>query len=262
MSAAPLIHSRPIRSTAKPSIGGGATTRLAHAARWAILAGIALALLLTGCTATTIGHPAAAPDLGRWQPPPILPQHLADLLLSENDVNTIGHTTGMAVRQPVTRMWHDDAVVSNTSCLDIYSPAEATVYQGSNWTALQGQNLDDTGPRGAQHALIQALVGFRDADSAQQFFNQAKTRWSDCANRSLIVTPPGHRPVTFSFGDVQAAETTLSATQTQLSSDGFTCQRAMGLINNVIVDTLWCGFDTTSQASDIVTKTTAAISQA
>lgn len=261
MSAVPLLHSGPIGSSAK-QIEGGSRARIAHTARWAILAGIALALLLTGCTATTVGHPAAAADLGRWQPPPILPQHLADLLLSENDINTIGHTTGMAVRQPVSRMWHDETVVSNTSCLDIYSPAEASVYQGSNWIAVQGQNLDDTGPRGAQHALIQALVGFRDADAAQQFFSQAKTRWSDCANHSLTVTPSGHRPVTFAFGDVQATDATLSATQTQVGSDRFTCQRAMGLVNNVIVDTLWCGFDTAGQASDIVTKTTAAISQA
>lgn len=262
MSAVSLVHSGPIGSPAPQAHDGGAGTRMAATARRVILAGIALALLLTGCTATAVGHPAAAPDLGRWQPPPILPQHLADLLLSENDVNTIGHTTAMAVRQPVSRMWHDETVVSNTNCLDIYSPAEATVYQGSNWTAVQGQNLDDTGPRGAQHALIQALVGFRDADSAHQFFSQAKTRWSDCANRSLIVTPSGHRPVSFTFGDVQASEATLTATQTQLGTDGFTCQRAMGLANNVIVDTLWCGFDTTTQASDIVAKTTGAISQA
>lgn len=260
MSAVSLVQSGPIRSPQGHE--GGAGTRVGPPVRWVILAGIALALLLTGCMATAVGHPAAAPDLGRWQPPPILPQHLADLLLSENDVNTIGHTTAMAVRQPVSRMFHDETVVSNTSCLDIYSPAEATVYQGSNWTAMQGQNLDDTGPRGAQHALIQALVGFRDADSAHRFFSQAKKRWSDCANRSLTVTPPGHRPVTFTFGDVHASETTLTATQTQLDSDGFTCQRAMGLANNVIIDILWCGFDTTGQAGDIVTKTTGAISQA
>lgn len=262
MSAMSPIQPVPTGATAKQSLEGSAKTQLATTARAAILAGIILALLLTGCTVTTSGHPAAAPDLGHWQPPPILPLHLADLLLNENDVNTIGHTTAMAVRQPVSRMWHDETAVSNTGCLDIYSPAEATVYQGSNWTAVQGQNLDDTGPRGAQHALIQALVSFRDANSAQQFFSQAKTRWSDCANRSLTVTPSGHRPVTFSFGDVQGTEATLSATQTQLGSDGFTCQRAIGLVNNVIVDTLWCGFDTTSQASDIVAKTTAAIAQA
>ncbi|OOK65380.1 pknH-like extracellular domain protein [Mycobacterium kansasii] len=164
-----------------------------HCAR-ALLAGVALALLLTGCTATTTGHPAAAPDLGRWQPPAILPQHLGDLLLTESDVNTIGHTTAMAVRKPVTRMWHDEDVVSDPTCLDTYSPAEATVYQGSNWNAVQGQILDDAAPVRPEHAMLQVLVGFRDADSAQQFFSQAKTRWSGCANRSITITAPGTLP--------------------------------------------------------------------
>ncbi|EFG79730.1 hypothetical protein HMPREF0591_0351 [Mycobacterium parascrofulaceum ATCC BAA-614] len=230
--------------------------------RWTLLAGVALAVLLTGCTATTTGHPAAAPDLGRWQPPAVLPQHLGDLLLKESDVNTIGHTSAMAIRKQVTRMWHDEDVVSNPDCLDSYSPAEATVYQGSNWNAAQGQILDDAAPVRPEHALVQVLVGFRDADSAQQFFSQAKTRWSGCANRSLTVTSPGHAPVTWNFGTAQATDTTLATTQTQPDGRGLTCQRAMGLANNVIVDTLWCGFDTSSQASDIVSKISASISNA
>ncbi len=189
-------------------------------------------------------------------------QNLADLLLNENDVNTIGHTTAMAVRRPVLRMWHDEDVVSNPDCLGTYSPAEAAAYQGSNWTALQGQILDDAAPVAPEHALVQVLIGFRDADSAQQFFSQAKTRWSGCANRSITVTPPGHAPVTWDLGEPQATDTTLATMQTQPGGRGPTCQRAIGLANNVIIDTLWCGFDTTSQASDIVSKTTATISQA
>lgn len=236
--------------------------RLAPAARCVLLATIGLAMLLTGCTATTTGHPAAAADLGRWQPPAVLPQHLADLLLKESDVNTIAHTTGMAVRKPVLRMWHDDELISNPSCVDAYAPAEASAYRGSNWTALQGQILDDASPVVREHALMQVLIGFRDADSARQFFGQSKARWSGCANRSIVVTAPGHAPTTWDLGELSATDDTLAILQTQPSGRGSTCQRAIGLVNNVIVDTLWCGFDTTTQASDIVAKTTAVISQA
>lgn len=77
--------------TAKHTTGHGGP-RLTATVRWVILIAVALAVLLSGCTATTTGQPAAAPDLGRWQPPAILPQHLADLLLKENDVNTIART--------------------------------------------------------------------------------------------------------------------------------------------------------------------------
>lgn len=232
--------------------------------RWAVLAVAAPVLLLTGCTATATatGHPAAAPDLGRWQPPAVLAQHLPDLLLNENDVNTLAHTTAMVVRKPISRMWHDEDIVSNPSCLDTYSPAEAEVYDGSNWTAVQGQILNDAEPGPPEHALIQALIAFRDAESAQQFFTQAKTRWSGCANQSITVTPPEHAPITWNLGQPQITDTTLATTQTQSPGRGPTCQRALGMANNVVIDTLWCGYDTTTQASDIVAKTTTAISQA
>ncbi|WP_082939672.1 sensor domain-containing protein [Mycobacterium sp. 852014-50255_SCH5639931] len=262
MSAVSLRHQAGPKSGAPDQDTPGRRPRFVPVVRWVILAAVALTLLLSGCTATSTGHPAAAPDLGRWQPPAILPQHLADLLLKEDDVNTIGHTTGMAVRKPVTRMWHDDEMVTNPGCVDTYSPAEATAYQGTNWTALQGQILDDATPAAREHALMQVLVGFRDADSAQQFFSKSKARWSGCANRSITITPPGHAPTTWDLGELQATDTSLAILQTQPSGRGPICQRAMGLVNNVVIDTLWCGFDTTSQASDIVSKTTATISQA
>jgi hypothetical protein len=59
-----------------------------------------------------------------------------------------------------------------------------------------------------------------------------------------------------------SAQTTRTLTQTQRGGAGLTCQRARGLTNNVIIDTLWCGFDTRNQAGDVVTKTATAISQA
>ncbi len=128
-------------------------SRLTATARWAILAGIALCLLLTGCTATTTGHPAAAPDLGRWQPAPILPTQMPGLLLSEHDINATAHTTGMAVRTPITRMWHDEDTISNPACLDAYFPAEANAYEGSNWTNLNY-------PRFSSYSVARAGVGW------------------------------------------------------------------------------------------------------
>lgn len=262
MSAASLQpHTEPTSGASGPSTARH-RPHLSPAVRWALVATVGLALLLTGCTATTSGRPAAAADLGRWQPPAILPQHLPDLLLKEDDVNTIAHTTGMTVRKPVSRMWHDEEMLSNPACVDTYSPAEATAYKGSNWTAVQGQILDDATPAVREHALMQVLIGFRDADSARQFFGQSKTRWSGCANRSIIVTAPGHAPTVWELGELQATDSTLAILQTQPSGRGPTCQRAIGLVNNVVVDTLWCGFDTTTQATDIVSKTTAVISQA
>ena len=59
---------------------------------------------------------------------------------------------------------------------------------------------------------------------------------------------------------MQTNDNTLTATQIPNFSDGYTCQRAMGLRNNVIIDALWCGFGTTSQAAQVVGEIAAAVS--
>jgi hypothetical protein len=94
---------------------------------------------------------------------------------------------------------------------------------------------------------------------AQQFFNQAKPRWSACANRPLTITQPGDDPVAWTFGQLAATDTTLSLVQTLDGGHGFACQRAVGVRNNIIIDTLWCGFDTANQAGEVVNKIAAAV---
>jgi hypothetical protein len=229
--------------------------------RGATLAAAGLCLILTGCTVTTAGRPAAGPDLGHWQPPPIQAAQVDSLVLSPSEVNAIGGSTNMAVRRTISLLVSDDDTLTDKSCLDIYSPIEESVYRGNNWGVVTGQILNDAAAVGsARHAVIQALVGFRDAEAAQQFFGQAKQRWSACEGKSAVVMRPG-RPVTaWVFRNVVTHDNTLTATQSPSFADGYTCQRAMGLRNNVIIDALWCGFDTTTQAGEVVAKIADAVS--
>jgi hypothetical protein len=237
---------------------------IADRLRAVIFAAAGLSLVLTGCTDSITGRGAASPDLGRWQAPPVQPQQLGDLLLNAGEVNTVGRSTTMALRMPTSTMQHSENVVSDPQCLGAHSPIQAEAYHGSNWVAVRGQLIDDDTPAQANrngHALLQAVVGFRDADSAQQFFTQAKPAWSVCVNRPMIVNRPQRLPITYDFGALSTTETTLSMVQT-MRGGGLACQRAMGLVNNVIVDTLWCGLDTIDQASQVITKIAAAATQA
>ncbi|OBF90056.1 hypothetical protein A5791_16540 [Mycobacterium sp. 852002-51163_SCH5372311] len=224
-------------------------------------AAFGLCLMLTGCSVTTAGRPTAAPDLGRWQPAPIQPAQLNGLLLSPSEVNDIGGLTDLTLRSTLSQMATDDESVVGRNCLDIYTPVQEKVYRDSNWNVVTGQLLNDGGPQGGpRHAVIQALVGFPDAEAAQQFFRQAEQRWSACSGRSVFVIRSGRAPVAWSFRDVETNDNTLTATQIPSFRDGYTCQRAMGLRNNVIIDTLWCGFGTMSQAAQVVGKIAAAVS--
>jgi hypothetical protein len=246
----------------KPAgVAGGRTRRFVAGARYAIVATTTLCALLTGCTVSATGRPVAAPNLGHWQPPRVLNARLDQLLLSAGDVDAIGQTTNMVLRRPISEMSHSEDQVSDRNCLDAYSPVEAAVYGDSSWVALEGQFLDNARARAAQrkHALLQAVVRFRDPDLAQQFFTQAKPRWSACANRPLTFSHPGDAPVKWTFGGLLATDTTLSLVQTLDSGHGFACQRAVGVRNNIIIDTLWCGFDTANQAGDVVSKIASAV---
>jgi hypothetical protein len=249
-------------NAAKPGgVAAGHSSRFIPGVRYVILAAAGLCLMLTGCTVSATGRPVAAPDLGHWQPPPILNARLDNLLLSASDVNAVGQTTAMAMRRPVSEMSHNEDVVSDPNCLDAYSPVEAAVYRDNGWVALEGQYLDNAHSRvdHNKHALVQAVVRFRDADLAQQFFSQAKPRWSACANRPLTTTQLGDNPVAWTLGGLAATDSTLGIVQTLDAGHGFACQRAIGVRNNIIIDTLWCGFDTANQAVDVVTRIAAAV---
>jgi PknH-like extracellular domain len=259
MAALSANASKPTGGHTSSLVGAGRTHRIAATARYVILAAAGLCLMLTGCSVSTTGRPVAAPNLGHWQPPFPNPR-LGNLLLSASDVNAVGRTTTMALRTPISEMSHGEGLVDDRNCLDAYSPIEAAVYRSSSWVALQGQLLDNAHSRDPRkHALLQAVVGFPDADSAQQFFKEAKPRWSACTNRPLTTTQPGDDPVTWALGELVTTDATLTITQTLDGGAGFACQRAMGVRNNVIIDTLWCGFDTTNQAGEVVAKIAAAV---
>jgi PknH-like extracellular domain len=248
-------------NASKPTFADAARTR--RIAGCLLLAAVGMALVLTGCTVSATGRPAAAPDLGHWRPPQVVNARLTDLLLSAGDVNAVGQTATMAVRRPISEMSHSEDVVSDRNCLDAYSPVEAAVYRDSGWVALEGQFLDNAHSRVDQnkHALLQAVVRFRDADLAQQFFAKAKPRWAACADRPLTTTQPGDDPVKWTLGKLTANDAMMGITQTLGGGKGFACQRAIGVRNNIIIDTLWCGFDTTNQAGDVVAKIATAVEQ-
>ena len=262
--AHPHTTDTPARFAASRVAGGaGCPHWIAAHLRALIFAAAGLSLTLTGCTDHVTGRGAAGPDLGHWQAPLIQPQQLDNLLLGVADVNTIGHATAMTLRAPTSKMERTESVLSDPQCLGPYTSIQAQVYRGSNWTAVRGQMIDDVQSPDTRNrqVLVQAVVGFRDADSARQFFTQAKPTWSACANRPITVDRPGHPPVTYDFGALNSTETTLSMVQTRHGGD-LACQRALGLVNNVIVETEWCGFNTTDQADQVITKITAAATQA
>jgi hypothetical protein len=214
---------------------------------------VGLAMALTGCTATVSGHPVAASTTGKITPPEVSIFALDRLLLSPEAVDAAAHTSGMrVVKGPLTKMWDDSAVVDNPRCLGAWSPAQAEAYAGSDWSVLRGEILKDgsASGEGAQHSVVQMVVHFPKADTAQAFLARSTSVWSECENTTMTAAASDGRRQPWTFGDFTHTDDTLTMTQRKVDGNA-TCQRALSVHSNVAIDVMMCGADVTDQAKDI-----------
>ncbi|MGB6206244.1 sensor domain-containing protein, partial [Mycobacterium sp.] len=122
----------------------------------------------------------------------------------------------------------------------------AAVYEGSGWTALRGNNLQEPGHE--THLVGQAVVLFPSAPDADAFFTASAQRWPAC--RQFTYTSAGKPDVYDTVGPVSNTNGTLSATVTH-SASSWTCQRALTVANNVAIDITACSFSPTDSAVNI-----------
>jgi len=212
-----------------------------------------LAMALTGCTATVGGHPVAADPAGKIAPPEVSIFALGRLLLSPGDVDAAAHTSGMQlVKGPLTKMWDDSAGIDNQDCLAAWSPVQAKVYAGSNWSVVRGEILKDGSPsgEGAEHSVVQMVVHFPKTDTAQAFLSRSSSDWSDCENTTITATASDGRRQLWTLSDFAHSDDTLTITQ-RSAGGGVTCQRALSVHSNVAIDVMVCGADISDQAKKI-----------
>ncbi len=182
--------------------------------------------------------PTAAPSpVPTTQPAPPPGPKLEGLLLSPEQINAAMGVTAMAVTETYTAMTDVGANVSNNkACLPLVAPAEASVYAGSGWSAMHGQNTTQQPPPGK--GVDEYVVSFPSAQDAAAFFNASAQRWPGCANQQI----PYANGVVSTVGAVSNTNDTLSAPITQKSTDGrlVLIQRALTVANNVVID-VWVG---------------------
>jgi hypothetical protein len=195
----------------------------------------------------------AAGPTGKTTPPEVSVFALERLLLSPRDVDSAAHTSGMqVVKGPLTKMWDDSAVIDNQRCLGPWSPAQAKVYAGSDWSVVRGEILKDGSATGddAEHSVVQMIVHLPKADTAQAFLSRSAGAWSECENTTMTATASDDHMQLWALGDFTHTDDTLTMTQRKTDGDG-KCQRALSVHSNVAIDVMVCGADVTDQANDI-----------
>ena len=103
------------------------------------------------------------------------------------------------------------------------------------------------------HWANQAVVAFPSADKAKAFLQSSADKWKACAGRTVTVTKQA-KTFRWTLSQVNGAAPKMTMMQIQEGADGWECQRAMGLANNVVIDVNACGYHISDQGGQITDK--------
>jgi hypothetical protein len=109
---------------------------------------------------------------------------------------------------------------------------------------MRGQRLDDSvdDSKKRKNYAIQAVVAFPSARDANAFYDASAQGWPACSERRYSDVNPNPPDTVWTVSDITKDNGTLITTQVQEGGDGWTCQRALTVRNNVAVDIVTCTY--------------------
>ncbi len=218
--------------------------------------------LAVGCTNTANGKAVPADKSGPITSTPLAVSALDGLLLDPGQINSALSATSMKVWFSAKAMWDWGSNITDKNCLAIDGPAQDRVYADTGWTALRGQRVDDSvdDSKKRDHYAIQAVVAYPSAHDASAFYKASVQGWPSCSNRRFSDVTQGQPDVVWTVGAVTNANGMLSTSQIQEGGDGWACQRALTVRNNVAVDVVTCSYSQTgTPAIDIASQIAAKV---
>jgi hypothetical protein len=205
---------------------------------------LAACTLVAGCG----GNPApkatsSGPSTPPSPPPTIAVSALPGLLLTVDQVNAAMGASGMTVQGGKTYTQMSTGEGTPAECQGLAVPALTPAYEGSGWMAYQGQVLLEPGDH-HDHYVDQDVVAFPTADQATAFYKQSVGRWQGCSNRSYTYhsTDPKLSDQTWDVGPLNDSGGMLTSTKAQVGSNGWRCQHALTVANNVAIDVVACAY--------------------
>lgn len=200
-----------------------------------------------GCSTTVDGkalRATAAEKSGPVAQTPVAVSALDGLLLDASQINAALSAKSMKVWFSGKVMWDWSTSVSDTNCLAIDGPAQDKVYANTGWTAIRGQRLDDSvdDSKRRKHYAIQAVVVFPSARDASAFYDSSTQTWPACSNRRFSDLNAGKPDTVWTVSGTTNNNGMLTTSQVQEGGDGWTCQRALTVRNNVAIDIVTCSY--------------------
>jgi hypothetical protein len=220
--------------------------------RWPLAAVVVVVAVAVG-SYLLLGQPATPvpSSAGSTAPSSLTPAQTAlqGLLLSPEQISTAMDSTELAVKGTTGTMPNLADQVPDEACRPIASPAAAEVYQGSGFSTMVGQVLAEPGPRFI-HKVEQIVVSFPSAKEAGAFFTASAQSWPACADRKFTLVMMGTN-MAHTAGPFSNTDGTLSITQDQDGAElTFSCQRALTVANNIVIDIAACNLHPTGAQPD------------
>jgi PknH-like extracellular domain len=226
----------------------------------AAVAVAAIGILVAGCGSSDGGGAASSSTTATTTPSkaPLAQAALPNLMLTPPEIDSVVGATGTTVADKSDKLPDDSnspypqGYKFPAECLYIQHPGEAPVYAGSGNTASHGErsttplppNSSDPDPE-----VTQVVVLFPSAKEANAFFTASTQRWPACANRQGTIPGDADTPeIQWTVGAVSNANGVLTAATTASASKNGTtlsqsCQRALTVRNNVVIDVDACRKD-------------------
>lgn len=222
---------------------------------WLIVAAVAAVFVLLG---SGLGiWLVTRPDPEPPTPAPLEADRLSALLLGPSDINTVMGSSTMQPGKPITSTDHSSVTVSTPDCQGALYTTQDPVYAGTGYTSVSGLVSSEPGDN-YDHWVNQAVVLFPSADKAKSFLENSAEKWKGCAGKTVTVTNKS-KTYRWTFAQVQGSPPKITLMDTQEGADGWECQRALTVANNVIVDINACGYHISDQGAQIADKIAARI---
>jgi hypothetical protein len=224
---------------------------------------LAAACAVAGLCLLGVGCGGAGNQAGKTSTPtttttiiarPVVEREIDTLLLSPEQIDVAMGAKDMKITNKRDGMSDDSATMKPRECLAIDGSAQAQVYDGSGFTAVRDQTLNDGD--NFTHFAEQAVVLFPIAKQANAFFTASADQWQACRNYSH--TQSGTK---WTVGPISNSNGTLStvATQEDARAGGWACGRALEIRNNIIVDVNTCSANPGNTAVDIANQIAAKV---
>lgn len=203
--------------------------------------------------------------------PPLAPAALADLLLPLPDIDSALGVTGTKADKTFDALQPDQSASVfpkgykfPAECVYATDAGVAPVYADSGNTAARGEHDIAPATQGSNDPPPEAdqfVVLFPSADQANAFFTTSSQRWPACANRQDTATGDADTPdIQWKVGPVSNTNGVLSTTANVTASRNGqtvgqeTCQRALTVRNNVVIDIQACRKDIGTVAVDVANQ--------